>query len=194
MKVLSASLFAFLIAVALVGAPAFAAPASAQKPLVLAEWGDNYGGTPKGSGGGGGYGGGQSGGGGGWQQKPKQDDSDYTPSQKPSEYDDGGYKPSQKPSGTDKGNYEPKQKGGYGGGGQQGGPANNDDECIGHAGTQFPEHCRGEQDGGGNQQQGNSGDMAACRTQCDKKCKDDFVPGSGKQKSCSLRCARSCRG
>ena len=179
MKVLSASVFAFLVTIALVGAPGFAAPASASKPIVLAEWGDNYGGTPKGSGEGGGYGGGQSGGSGGWQQKPKQDDSDYTPSQKP-----GGY---------DKGNYEQKQKGGYGGGGQQGGPANNDDECIGHAGTQFPEHCRGAQDGGGTQQ-GNSGDMAACRTQCDKTCKDDFVPGSGKQKSCSLRCGRACRG
>jgi hypothetical protein len=177
MKVLPASVFAFLVTIALVDAPAFAAPASQSKPIVLAEWGENYGGTPKGGGEGGGYGGSQNRG--GWEQKPKQDDGDYTPSQKPSGYD--------------KGNYEPKQKGGYGGGGQQGGPANNDDECIGHAGTQFPEHCRGAQDGGG-PQQGNSGDMAACRTQCDKKCKDDFVPGSDKQKSCSLRCGRACRG
>ena len=193
MKVLSASVFAFLVAIALIGAPAFAAPASAPKPLVLAEWGNNYGGTSKGSGEGGGYGGGQNSGGGGWQQKPKQNDSDYTPSQKPSGYDDGGYKPSQKPSGYDDGTYQPKEKSGYGGGGQQSGPVNNDDECIGHAGTQVPAHCRGEQgDGAGNQQQ--TGDMAACRTQCDKKCKDDFVPGSDVQKSCSLRCARSCRG
>jgi hypothetical protein len=194
MKVLPASVFAFLVTIALVGAPAFAAPASQSEPIVLAEWGDNYGGTPKGSGEGGGYGGSQSGGSGGWQQqKPKQNDSDYAPSKKPDGYEGGSYEPKQKPSGYDDGNFQPKQKGGYGGGGQQGGPANNDDECIGHAGTQFPEHCRGAEDGGGTEQ-GNSGDVAACRTQCDKKCKDDFVPGSDKQKSCSLRCSRACRG
>lgn len=152
----------------------FAAPAAESGPFVVAEWGSGgYGGTPKGSRDGGGYGGGENKGG-GWQQKPSQDDSDYTPSKKPDGYDDE--------------DYHPKEKGGYGEG-EQGGPV--DDECIGHAGTQVPAHCGGQQDNGGNAQP--SGDRTACKTACDKKCKEDFVPGSSKQKSCSSRCVRVCR-
>ena len=150
-----------------------AAPAAESGPFVVAEWGSGgYGGTPKGSGDGGGYGGGENKG--GWQQKPSQDDSDYPSSKKPDGYDDE--------------DYQPEEKGGYGEG-EQGGPV--DDECIGHAGTQVPAHCGGQQDNGGNPQP--SGDRTACKTACDKKCKEDFVPGSSKQKSCSSRCVRVCR-
>lgn len=125
--------------------------------LHLAEWGDNYGGTPQGNEGGG-YGDDQDGGGydGGSDQSNKP--NDYEP-----EYDNGS---DQKSGGYSSG------KSSYGG---QGGGAEG-----------------GSGQGGGKPSGGNKQSVDACKATCRDKCQTSFVPGSRKEKACTILCGRQC--